>query len=74
MDISIYSGRISEEEYKEERQLEWNRMKDSGQLDKMKTKPFSIVGYITAYAWGTITLLTDLFLLALILIGQFTAR
>ncbi len=74
MDISIYSGRISEKEFKEERIVEWNRLKKSGQLEEIKVKPLGLLGHAIAYAWGTITLLTGLFLLALILIGQFTAR
>jgi cytochrome b subunit of formate dehydrogenase len=74
MDVSIYSGRISEEEFKEERPLEWERLKETSHLQRRRIKPLSILGHTIAYAWGTITLLTGLFLLTLILIGQFTAR
>jgi len=74
LDISIYSGRLSEKDFKEERPLEWERLKGAGQLDKLKVKPLSVIGHVVAYLWGIITLLTGLFLLALILIGQFTAK
>jgi predicted CXXCH cytochrome family protein len=74
MDISVYTGRISAKEFKKERPLEYQRLKESGELDKYRVKPRSIVGYIIAYWWGGITLGTGMFLLALILIGQFTAR
>ncbi|MBU1707386.1 hypothetical protein KKB28_05680, partial [bacterium] len=74
MDVSIYSGRISEREFQEERPEEWKRLKEAGKLDDLKVKPLSIIGNVTAYLWGIVTLGTGLFLLALILIGQFTAK
>jgi hypothetical protein len=74
MDISIYSGRISEKEFKEERPLQWERMQKAGELEELKTKPMSIVMYLISYFWGILALLTGIFLLVLIIIGQFTAR
>ena len=74
MDISIYSGRVSEKNFKEERSAEWERLKKADNLERLKVKPMSIIGYVISYFWGIITLLTGLFLLALILIGQFTAK
>jgi len=74
MDISVYTGSIPAKEFKEERPLEYQRLKASGELEKYLVKPRTIVGYIVAYWWGGITLGMGLFLLALILIGQFTAR
>ncbi|MBU1880646.1 cytochrome c3 family protein [bacterium] len=74
MDISIYSGRLTEKDFKHERPEEWNRLKNAGTLHKLRAKPMSILGYVVAYSWGILTLLTGLFLLALILIGQFTAH
>lgn len=74
MDISIYTGRISLKEFKEERPVEWKRLKESGELEKYETKPMGLLGYILSYSWGGLTLGTGLFLLVLILIGQFTAH
>ena len=53
---------------------EWKRMKEAGKLDNIRVKPLSVFGHVLAYLWGIITLGTGLFLLALILIGQFTAH
>jgi len=74
MDISIYTGRVEEKEFKEERPLEWARLEKSGELKNFQVKSLGIAGHIFAYFWGIITLLTGLFLLALIIIGQFTAH
>ncbi|MCX6640834.1 MAG: cytochrome c3 family protein [bacterium] len=74
MDISVYTGSISEEEFQHERPIEWERLKANGELDKYRVKPASIFRHVLAYAWGILTLSLGLFLLALILIGQFTAR
>lgn len=74
MDISIYSGRISEKDFKEERSLQWERMQNSGELEAIKTKPMSALMHIISYFWGIIALSTGIFLLVLILIGQFTAK
>lgn len=74
MDISIYTGRISEKEFKEERPMEWEHLQKSNELEQLRIKPMGILGNVIAYFWGIITLLTGLFLLLLILIGQFTAK
>jgi hypothetical protein len=74
MDISIYTGRVSEKDFREERPLEWERLHNSGELSNYKIKSLSVFEYVLAYLWGILTLLTGLFLLVLIFIGQFTAR
>jgi predicted CXXCH cytochrome family protein len=74
MDISVYTGYISDKEFMHERPVQWERLKESGKLDDLKVKPAGILQHVISYAWGTITLSLGLFLLALILIGQFTAR
>ena len=74
MDVSIYTGRISAKEFREERPEEWKRLREAGELDDLKVKPLGIAGNVLAYLWGIITLGTGLFMLALILIGQFTAH
>jgi cytochrome b subunit of formate dehydrogenase len=74
MDISIYSGRLSEKDFKEERPVEWERLKKAGELERLKVKPLGVLGHVVAYFWGIVTLLTGMFLLALIIIGQFTAH
>jgi hypothetical protein len=74
MDISIYSGRISEKEFKEERPLQWERMRNLGELEKLKIKPMSLVMYVISYFWGIVALSTGIFLLVLIILGQFTGK
>jgi len=74
MDISIYTGYITEDDFKNERPLEWERLQKSGELEKLKIKPMGVFKHVMAIFWGIATLLTGLFLLGLILIGQFTAR
>ncbi len=71
MDISIYTGRVSEEEFRHERPLEWERHASDGSLEALKIRPLRTVGVVVAYLWGMLTLLTGLFLLVLIVIGQF---
>ena len=74
MDISIYSGRVSEDDFKEERPVEWERLQQSGELDSLRVKPMSLGSMFLSYFWGIAALLTGLFLLGLILIGQFTGH
>ncbi|MCK4657092.1 MAG: hypothetical protein KAT85_08650, partial [candidate division Zixibacteria bacterium] len=73
MDVSIYTGRISEKEFKEERPFEYERAVREGTLESLKMKPLGIFRTVLAYLWGTAALAIGFFLLALIIIGQFTA-
>lgn len=74
MDVSVYTGRISEEEFKEERPMEWERLESGGELERHKLKPLGLGLTVVSYMWGTIALLTGFFLLFLIILGHFTAR
>jgi predicted CXXCH cytochrome family protein len=74
MDVSIYTGRISEHEFKEERPAEYDRLAAEGNLEKRQIRPLGLMASILAYAWGTTALLTGFFLLFLIILGHFTAR
>jgi len=74
MDVSIYTGRISEHEFKEERPAEYDRLVSEGNLEKRQIRPLGLMASILAYAWGTTALLIGFFLLFLIILGHFTAR
>ena len=74
MDISIYSGRISEDDFKEERPIQYERMQASGEIENIKVKPMNAFSLFISYFWGILALLTGLFLLVLILIGQFSGH
>ncbi len=74
MDVSVYTGRIDEHEFKEERPLEYKRLAIEGGLEQRKRRPLGLVPSIIAYIWGTAALLTGFFLLFLIILGHFTAR
>ncbi|MBC8247184.1 MAG: hypothetical protein H8E81_06335, partial [Deltaproteobacteria bacterium] len=74
MDISIYSGRVSEDDFKEERPVEWERLQKNGELESLKVKPMSFGAIFVSYFWGIAALLTGLFLLGLILMGQFSGH
>lgn len=64
LDHVIFTGRISEEEFKHERPLEYQRMRDAGRLETLETTPPTptslmwarIVGFI-AYGAGLIMIL-----------------
>ncbi len=73
MDVSIYTGRISEKEFREERSTEYERAVKNGTLQSLEVKPPGVFQTVLAYLWGTIALVVGFFLLALIIIGQFTA-
>lgn len=73
MDVSVYTGRISEKEMQEERPLEFERLQAAGELAQREKKPLGLVLSVIAYAWGTIALLTGFFLLFLIILGHLTA-
>ena len=72
MDVSIYTGRISEDEFRNERPLEWERLNNEGRLQEYQVKPLGVIGKYLSYLWGTVALLIGLFLLVLIIIGQLT--
>ncbi len=74
MDVSIYTGRISEDEFRKERPLEYQRLKQDGKLEDYQMKPISSLRAFISYLWGTVALLIGLFLLTLIIIGQFTGN
>ncbi len=73
MDVSVYTGRISEKEMMEERPLEYERLREAGELEQHQKKPLGLVLSIIAYVWGTVALLTGFFLLFLIILGHLTA-
>jgi thiosulfate reductase cytochrome b subunit len=73
MDVSIYTGRISEKEFRDERPEEYERLSRAGELEKLEVKPLGVFRTIIAYAWGGLALATGFFLLALIIIGHLTA-
>ena len=74
MDVSIYSGRISEREFKEDRPAEYERLKREGKLEELEVKPLGVWRTVLAYVWGGSALFVGFFLLALIIIGHLTAR
>ncbi|MBD3168610.1 MAG: hypothetical protein GF307_03935 [candidate division Zixibacteria bacterium] len=74
MDVSIYSGRISEKEFEEERPEQYERLKREGKLDNIKVKSQNIFMAFLSYLWGTAALLVGLFLLGLIIIGHLTGH
>lgn len=74
MDVSIYTGSIEEDEFAEERPLEYERRKREGTLGEIEAKPPSMLRTVISYVWGSIALSVGFFLLALIIIGHLTAR
>ncbi|MCB1162348.1 cytochrome c3 family protein [bacterium] len=68
MDVSIYTGLVSEEEMKDERPEQWDRLTAGGVEPQFK-KARPIWAMVLAYAWGTFALLLGLLLLTLIIIG-----
>ena len=74
MDVSIYTGSISEEEFRSERPVEYDRARTGGILTELEVQPPSIWRTVISYMWGTVALLVGFFLLGLIIIGHLTAR
>jgi len=70
MDVSIYTGLITEEELREERPEQYERMSAEGDLEKHFQGPRSAWHQILAYAWGTFALAMGLILLVLIIWGM----
>ncbi len=73
MDVSIYTGRISEEEFRKERPVQWQRAQAEGKLEELEAKPLGAGRLVLSYLWGTLALSVGIFLLALIIIGVFAA-
>ncbi|MCP3960697.1 MAG: hypothetical protein GY719_22870 [bacterium] len=73
MDVSIYTGRITEEEFRKERPVQWAREEAAGRLDRLEVKPLGPGRVVLSYFWGTLALSVGLFLLGLIIIGVFAA-
>ncbi len=73
MDVSIYTGKITEEEFKKERPLQWARESKSGRLAQLEVKPLGVGHLVLSYVWGTLALSVGLFLLVLIVLGVFAA-
>jgi cytochrome b subunit of formate dehydrogenase len=69
MDMSIYTGTVSEREFEEERPLQYERLARAGTLAQAEVpaRPAYVVGL--AYLWGTLALLVGLGLLVLIVVG-----
>jgi cytochrome b subunit of formate dehydrogenase len=74
MDISIYTGSMSEEDFLSERPTEYERAKSLGLLSDLEVRPPGVWRTVTSYMWGTVALAVGFFLLALIIIGHLTAR
>ena len=72
MDVSIYTGLISEEEMKHERPEQYSRLEATGKLEENFRKPRMIWQMVMAYAWGTFAFLLGLWMLALIILGFVT--
>ena len=74
MDVSIYTGRITEKEFQKERPLQWARERQAGTLEQLEVKPLSAGRQVLGYAWGTLALMVGLFLLGLIIVGVFAGH
>ncbi len=72
MDVSIYTGLISEDEMKEERPEQYERLVKDHDLTPELVKARPIWAMVLAYAWGTFAFLLGLWLLALIILGFLT--
>ncbi len=68
MDVSIYTGLVSEEELQEERPAQWARLIAGGREPRL-VRARSLWAVVLAYAWGSFALLLGLLLLTLIIIG-----
>ena len=74
MDVSIYTGSISEEDFLGERAREYEQAKAQGLLADLEVKPPSAWRTVVSYLWGATALSIGFFLLVLIIIGHLTAR
>ncbi len=71
MDEVIFTGRVSEHYFMEERKDWYDRMKAEGKLEAMKIKPMALIPRILLYTFGFTALAIGLALLVLIVIGTF---
>ena len=69
MDVSIYTGLVSEDELKEERPEQYVRLAAEGKLEENVRPARSIWAMALAYAWGIVAFFLGLSLLALIILG-----
>ncbi len=74
MDVSIYTGRITEHEFQKERPLQWAREQEAGNLEQLEVEPLNPGRTVLGYVWGTLALSIGLFLLGLIIIGVFAGH
>ncbi|RMH02962.1 MAG: hypothetical protein D6702_07405 [Planctomycetota bacterium] len=69
MDVSIYTGVISEDELREERPEQFERLLAAGELERLQVAGRSSLSVWLAYLWGAVALFLGLFLLAMIILG-----
>jgi hypothetical protein len=71
MDTVMFTGRLSLEEFRQERPLEYKRLVERNSLDKRRTK--APPGWLLCISipYGVFLVLLGFFLLVLILLGQF---
>ena len=69
MDVSIYTGLITEHELKEERPEQFERMLAEGKLEGLRVEGRSNASVWLAYLWGTIALTLGVFMLVMIVLG-----
>jgi cytochrome b subunit of formate dehydrogenase len=69
MDVSIYTGLITEHELKEERPEQFERMLASGKLESFRVEGRSAATVWMSYLWGTIALTLGVFMLVMIVLG-----
>ncbi|MCK4765668.1 MAG: cytochrome c3 family protein [Candidatus Aminicenantes bacterium] len=71
LDDVIFSGQLSEEKFKEERPLEYKRLKEAGKYEEQLVKPLPKWKLLLIHAVGFFFLGIGFFLLTLIIIGTF---
>ncbi|MBL7007859.1 MAG: hypothetical protein ISR76_02595 [Planctomycetes bacterium] len=69
MDVSIYTGLITEHELQEERPEQFERMLSEGKLESLRVHGRSNAAVWLAYLWGTIALTFGVFMLVMIILG-----
>ena len=68
-DIAMFTGSVPLEEYKREHTLEYQRLVDSGQIDKFIVEAPSQPMTTGSKILGAFLIITGLFLLALVVMG-----
>lgn len=71
MDTVIFTGRLSLDDFKKERPLEYKRLREEGRLDEHVVPESSGRVFVAGVIFGFLTVLVGLVLLIMILIGQF---